>query len=263
MSKPRFRDVSVEEVDQLSRSAIERLNQFRVPAPLKIEQVERGEGKGRASAEEQQEQPGGALLTTDEMDYLRSIHQEPFLNTGQREAFLDFTKSTSNAVKKALINKDLIDEAALHLGKTVGGYAKFTVLTEQGYRTIKQAPPFAFQGKKRAEHRFLQHFAHFCLVGQGFKARIEMNRGGKSADVGYEDNGERIALEIATRPDNEVTNAKRDLQAGFHRVIVLCTTRKVLAQVKRDLDKFLSPEELMRVETILLADSQFGKALTR
>lgn len=258
MSSPAFRQITVEEADQLSSAAIERLNKLRVAVSSHEEPAGR-ENESKVSPTEQEQ--GGISLTTDEQSYLRSIHREPFLNVGQRSALLGFTKDTSNAVKKELRKKSLIEEFALTLGPKVGGTAKYIVLTEEGYRTIEQVPPFPFRGKKGPVHRFLQHFAHSFLVASGFAAEIEMNRSGKFVDVGYKHHGKLLALELATTPDNEVTNVKRDLEAGFDKVVVLCTTRKVFTPVKRDFKKFLSDKERRRVEIVLLANSEYANAL--
>ena len=249
---------ALEELDRLSAPARERLNQYRVPATSSDQQAGREEESG-ASATEQQS--GGVLLTTDEQDYMRAIHEQPFLNLGQLSNHVGFTKTTTKAVRTALKRKGLIEEFPLTLGDAVGGYATYTVLTEQGYNSIGQTPPAPFKGRRGAAHRFLQHFCHGYLAGKGFTAEIEMNLNGKRADIGYDDSGKLIALEVAAREDNEVINVKRDLQAGFDRVVTLCSTKTLFNTVKRDFKKFLSDQELDRVQIVLLADSEFTKAL--
>ncbi|MBW2067111.1 MAG: hypothetical protein JRJ03_19560, partial [Deltaproteobacteria bacterium] len=57
-------------------------------------------------------------------------------------------------------------------------------------------------------------------------------------------NGLKIAVEIACRKENQVTNIKRDLALRiFSKIVVACETEKVLEQVREEyMSSGISPE---------------------
>lgn len=89
-------------------------------------------------------------------------------------------------------------------------------------------------GKGGQQHKYLQQLIKRWGEERGYKATIEKQVAGGSVDVALEKDGQAIACEICvtTTVEHEVGNIKKCLQAGFRRIAVVTSEKKVLGKIK-------------------------------
>ena len=184
------------------------------------------------------------------------------LSVTQRRDILGLSTYTNDRIKKALLAKGLVEELSINLGRNTQGIAKFLELTEFGYRALKRKCPTMRPLNTSPEHWWWQRRIEHFYRDQGYEAEIEMALNGKRADVGLIKDGVKIAVEVGMTAKNEVVNVRRDLGAGFERVLVACRNAQVLCAVKQNLD-VLTENERKRVKLILLSDFSFVRGMTR
>jgi predicted RecB family endonuclease len=74
------------------------------------------------------------------------------------------------------------------------------------------------------------------LERNGFKVRAEAGIGeGKAVDIVGEKNGKRFAVEVETGHSDEVKNVRKDLSAGFDKVLVVPTSKAERERLLRKL----------------------------
>ena len=266
--------VSDEELDETNKPHLAKLNQ-RV---VKREASETAEGEKPADAAPQKENkappkstpqdeppeasPSNAeTLTVEQVDYLQSVLDKPLLNATARANYLGLSSNENTDRKKDLISKKLVVQFKANLGPSTGGSATFLELAPMGYRALGKSPPEQRRKHCTSEHWFWQQRIHEYFTSLELKTEIEVTIEGKSADVGCIKDEELIAIEVAIKPDNEVSNAVKNLEVGFHRVVTACKNTTVRKAVENILNNSLSEDQLARVTVILLYELPFVKEL--
>ncbi len=117
-----------------------------------------------------------------------------------------------------MVDKGLIEEIPINLGKDFKGIVKFLELTDVGYKAIGKSPAAKPKRQCTREHWWWQCNIAAQYRKMGYQVKIEMLRGSKHADVGVVHNGKVMAIEVELTSKNAVVNVKEDLQNGFHRV---------------------------------------------
>ena len=98
-------------------------------------------------------------------------------------------------------------------------------------------------GKGGLAHRWFQARIRDHFEGLGHIARIEayLPNTHKGVDVGVWKTREKVAIEVAMTPAHEVENVKKDLAAGWDRVVVACPNegvlRKMVCEIQHNLDE--------------------------
>jgi len=206
---------------------------------------------------------GNGKLSALEVEYLESIVAEPRLSVTARRDHLALSTWQNNEVKRSLLEKGLIEEFSVNLGKVTGGIMKLQELTEEGFRALGMKPKRSRPQNVSAEHWFWQKEIAAFYQSSGTQAEIEMHVNGVFADVGLVKHGRKIAIEVGITPKNEVANVQRDLAAGFDEVIVAGRNMRVLKAIEERLWPVLAPELHDRVKLILLSDFPFVRELLK
>jgi hypothetical protein len=186
-------------------------------------------------------------LSEDEQELLRSIHSDPNLTITQRRDALGHSTHKANELKKALLRSGLIEEFTLNLGARFGGTVKLLALTKEGCKAIGKRPDREPTENVSRQHWWWQQQIARFYRAQGYEAEIERQLNGKRADCGFMKDGKTIAVEVGLSVKNEVVNAKRDLEAGFDRVLLACGN----ARIKKSI------EQRKNVKLILLPEFSF------
>ncbi|MCA9445069.1 MAG: hypothetical protein KC964_30050, partial [Candidatus Omnitrophica bacterium] len=171
---------------------------------------------------------------------LSDIYNRPFIPKTQRLSEL-FPSSTSHQqkVSQECLDQGYITEHDVHAGGQ-SGRTKLWKLTNKGLALIG-LPRRPLPGKGDLLHQFLQFKVSEKVNEWGMKPRIEFFRRGKNVDVGIVSQQSLIALEIATTAGNEITNLLKDIDAGFHKVVVLPINETIRKDIQRTVKRQVSP----------------------
>ncbi|MDD2731312.1 MAG: hypothetical protein PHW33_04305 [Candidatus Portnoybacteria bacterium] len=159
-----------------------------------------------------------------------------------------FSACKGTRISKKLEKDLLIKIIEIAKGK---GVSKYPVLLEDAYKTLN-IEEGKFEGKGCGyEHLIWQHILseHF----KEYKAGIELNRGDKCIDVGFEYEGKLVAIEVAMTSAHEKANIEKDIgmaKAGL--VVIGCKDAKVLDEVNAII-KEMSEEVRLMVKTFMLS----------
>lgn len=119
-------------------------------------------------------------------------------------------------------------------------------------KTVPKAP--VTLGRGGQQHKYLQHLIKKIAEDKGYRAVIEKQvlGGLGSVDVALERDGATIAIEISvtSTADQEVANIEKCLQAGFDKVVLVCSERKFLTKAEGLIAARLQPEDLARIQFI-------------
>ena len=167
-------------------------------------------------------------------------------------------------MKNDLLKKGLIEEFSVDLGITCGGRVKLLRLTRRGYELIGKKPPLEPSGilkKASCEHIWWQEFIAKDYRARGYKAVIEKELNGKSADIGVMTDHETVAVEVELTPRNALTNFKENIDAGFTRTLIACKNYRVKKEVEKKLFSFFKehPAYEGKAKVVLLTDFPFVK----
>ena len=76
------------------------------------------------------------------------------------------------------------------------------------------------------------------LRKQGFAVQVEKALGmGKSVDLEARRDGKKIAVEVETGKSDAINNIRKDLEAGYDRILVVCLNETVRKQIQDQVGK--------------------------
>lgn len=221
-------------------------------------------GRQQTSASGRQGNSEQTALSENERGYVESIIAEPNLGVTARAKRFGLSADKSTKLKNGLIAKSLIDDFSVDLGREFGGRVKMLRLTDDGYKALGKKPPEKPSPQQGSlEHIWWQvHIAH-DYAERGYRANIERQLNGKSADIGVSNGAETVAVEVELYPKNVVYNLRADIDAGFSRVIVACKNKRVKDEAKRQINSFIenNPSYEGKYKVVLLKDFPFVKKL--
>lgn len=256
------KDVTDAEIETFMRPRIEEMMRDVVPRVV-VREGKHGDtdGRGSQTAGKMPECGQTEDLTSVEREYAESILECPNLTVTRRAAHLALSPYMNNKIMKALISKGMIEQVTLSLGYESRGVVKFLELMEKGYKALGKKPPPERAFRCSAEHYWWQKNIAAYYRSKGFETEIEMSLNSKRCDVGFVKDGLKIAVEVGLTPKNEVLNVQRDLEVGFHRVLVACKNTNVKRVVEQRLGDVLTDEHRARVKVILLSEFSFVKEI--
>ena len=164
---------------------------------------------------------------------------------------MDFPDTKETGLKESLIEKGLLEQKETREGDK-GRLAKVLTLTNKGEALLKKSAP---AGKGGDEHKQLQLMIKEEAELFGWKAVIE-ERIGKSletVDVGLKKDDVRVAVEISStsKPEYEVSNIRKCLEAGYDYVVSVCSDEERLSLLKTEVKKSFSFKERERIRFYL------------
>lgn len=88
------------------------------------------------------------------------------------------------------------------------------------------------------EHGYWVKEIKSLLRAQGFAVQVERKLGmGKSVDLEARREGKKIAIEVETGKSDVVSNIRKDIEAGYDRIVVVCLEEglktKIICQINK------------------------------
>jgi hypothetical protein len=169
-------------------------------------------------------------LSIAEFKFLSDVLCHPISGTVERNKRLGLSASTASRLKANAIKENLLHEYLLAAkGK---GRPKAALEPTNKLLGILKVELKGLKGQGSFLHRYLQEILACFLKEKGFQAKIEYDLNGKRCDVGYRTkNGKHIAYEIELSDVGD-NNLKKDLAAGYDKVVVLCADRKLFQKLE-------------------------------
>lgn len=174
-------------------------------------------------------------------------------STEYYDDLLQFSRRQGTDAKNTALDLKLLVSHEWHSGQR-GGKTLLLEATKEAFSMFKLTPEYE---NPKFMHRFLQEQVRYEMTLRGFRARIEANINKKRIDVLLEQDGEQTAVEIATTDKHEITNVRKDIfQAGVNHVFIIGLNRKVVAAVKKKINKEFSGDKniLTKVTVCILAE---------
>ena len=110
---------------------------------------------------------------------------------------------------------------------------KVLVLTDKGKRAISNVKIEKIFNKRGSfEHEYAKFRIGEYYRKRGYWVTFEYKIGeGKSVDVVAEKDGKKIAIEVETGKSDSIYNIKKDLEAGFEKVVCVCLAEKIKNEI--------------------------------
>ena len=188
-----------------------------------------------------------APVSRDELDYLESVATSLFMGATQRDQNLGISSWKGNKIRKQLLKKCLVSEAAVNPG---GRGRKFLLLqlTENGEQLLKSYGIRVSNGRGRGsvEHQWWAWRIYKWLKKRGITSTIEDESLGARVDIAVETEQGMIAIEVETSRGHEIENISKDLEAGFSKVVSLLKDANQADKLRAKLMKQI-PEKIPQV----------------
>ena len=189
-----------------------------------------------------------ARVSKEELDYLQSVATSLFMGATQRDKNLGISSWKGNKIRKQLLKKYLVSEAAINPG---GRGRKFSLLqiSEEGEPFLKSYGIRVSNGHGRGsgEHQWWAWRISTWLKKKGFEVAIEDESLGARVDIAVETEQGMIAIEVETSRGREVENISKDLEVGFSKVVSLLKDANQVEKLRAKLAKQI-PEKLPQVQ---------------
>lgn len=186
-------------------------------------------------------------LLPEEKGFLDFIFRHPNMFVTQIYESLGLSGYKGDKLKESLIEKDLICQQETRDGKG-GRLAKILVLTDKGLSFLKEKAP---EGKGSDLHKHIQLMLKEQAEAFGWKAKIEekIPRSPESVDIGLKKNDLKVAVEISatSKPDQEIENLRKCLEAGYDYVISVSSDEKQVSLIKQEAKRIFSFKERERL----------------
>jgi hypothetical protein len=166
------------------------------------------------------------VLTEDERRFLADIARNPISGVVARYTRMGINRYQGNLIQSRLLEKKLISWKPVSTRK---GRLKVLVLTDEGKKAIPDVKvEKVFHKSGSWEHEYWKQKVGDHYRRQGYEITFEYKIGdGKSVDLVAEKDGKKIAIEIETGKSDSIYNIRKDLEAGFDEVAVICLAEKV------------------------------------
>jgi excisionase family DNA binding protein len=190
---------------------------------------------------------GRAELLPDEESFLKFISRHPGLFVTKIYKALKLSGYKGNKLKKSLIDKGLIVQEKTREGHQ-GRLAKILSLTDKGAAAARKLFP---RGKGGFDHTELQEAIKEQAELFGWRGITEKRipRSLESVDVELRKDDLVVAVEISTttKPQHEVQNIRKCLEAGYDYILAVCSDSKRLSELKTEVKRSFSFKERERI----------------
>ena len=161
---------------------------------------------------------------------------------------INYRKGT--VIKAAAIEKKLLIQHDFHDGSR-GGKQVLLEPTADAFKLFGLPYPYGNPG-----------FMHACILyrsgkakaEQGYKVAYEVSVKDTRVDLVIKQGNKQTACEVSVTPRYEIVNVRKDIQAGFQKVVIICKDRKVVAAVEKKLKKAFDSKILSKVKVCVLAE---------
>ncbi len=177
-------------------------------------------------------------MSMGEISLMKDIAQHPLSGIVERYKRLGLSSYQGNKLKNDLIQKGLIKETSINTKK---GRIKVLRLNQSAAQALKSnlSRNSIGRGNPGIEHEYWKKkiAEHFRKLG--YEVREEMTFGnGKSVDIAAKCEKETIAIEVETGKSDAIYNIKKDLDAGFDRVLSIALDSETKKKILHDLQAF-------------------------
>jgi len=225
---PLEKEVTDEELKQRMRPILSKLNKIVVPASLKSQETIK---------------PRLPILSQDAENLLFHVNDHPFTGLSSRYRTLGFSGRKAEIVKKELMEKELVQEVEVVLGRHRP--VKFLVITNLGLRYLKHVKQetklWDYIGHVSFEHRLYQVLIAYSYRNAGYQAFIEKDIGdGRRLDVLVVSDEEKIGIEVELNPNidlRKILKSMRDLDE----LLILCKNQSVMNRVRETIERVVYP----------------------
>jgi len=185
-------------------------------------------------------------ISTRERSLLLDIAMRPLSVVTERYQRLGWTARTGTEIKQNLLEKELIEQEKVSIPNGSVTLLKATekgkeFLASQGVK-VKTLPKNA-----SLEHEYYKRLVAEEYRSKGYTVEEEVPIGdGRAVDLVAEKDGKKVAIEIETGKSDSTGNVKKDLMAGFDKVIIVTTSNEENGKIRAKLG---DPEqvEIIRV----------------
>jgi hypothetical protein len=189
------------------------------------------------------------------MVYLANIGKTPDLTVVERNQTLNLSNYTEKRLRKTLLTRRLIREIKVTTGKK-GGQPVLLELTEVGRNLLKDAGmSIRHECKGGVKHIYWQKQIKEFFQSKGFA--VELEGRGKDCNVDVlvvSSNGRRIAVEVATSPEYELTNIQKCIRSDFERIIVASENLKIQEKIGSQALSACDSKDLKKIQFCLVHD---------
>jgi excisionase family DNA binding protein len=188
-----------------------------------------------------------AEVLPEEKGFLEFIRQYSGMFVTKIYKTLGLSSYKGDKLKSDLIDKGLVVQQETRDGRG-GRLAKVLALTDKGAEAAKK---LTLRGKGGDLHKDLQRMIAEQAKVFGWQAVVEerIGRSLETVDVGLRKNDVMAAVEISdtTRPEQEVPNIRKCLEAGYDYILSVCPDDKDLSQLKTAVKKSFTFKERERI----------------
>lgn len=173
------------------------------------------------------------------------------------KTFADVSSWDRRKIKAEMEKLEMIEICSVCTGSR-GNRKKYLTITPKGaafigvdYEQIKLA------GKGSLEHRVLQYLISESMKQEGKTVAIEHHVNGKSVDIAeIRQDGNSIAYEIELQPSHVHVseNVKRDLEAGFYKVIIIVQNKSSKNQAHQQIFQTVDLQKQSKVDFMLVKE---------
>jgi hypothetical protein len=197
-------------------------------------------------------------INSEELAFLLSILNMPFLSTALRYKELGFYMKKGNTIKNKLLKLQLIADLPIQISdsKTI----KLSYFTLQGktlLKTLGYSPNYDFETKGGLEHAFWVNYIKSILQDKRYQVRLEH----QGIDVLATKDNQAIAIEVETGSSYPAKNILKCIQLGYSEIISVATNQETYAKIKRFITHFNLQEKVTLALAKDLAE-YFSKLVT-
>ncbi|RJX20079.1 MAG: DUF87 domain-containing protein [Desulforudis sp.] len=252
------KSLSTKELTGFMQPLLEKLGHKLIPrteyklikhAQQKAEDMRRAETREARKEETQRKEAieGNILIKI-----LTNIRDHPFIDQKTRIQMLGLPSSSSTTDKffKELVAREFVIIHRIGLGRGRSTRVLYEI-TDKG-KKFASMDKVEIKGKGSFKHKFWQHTIKKYYEDQGYKAEIEKLYGSKNVDVGFTQDGKRVAVEVELTPDNLIENIEKDLDVGCDNIIIVAPNRKAINKYKNLIYPFIISATAINIEFKIL-----------
>ena len=189
------------------------------------------------------------ILSQPEKAFLESVFQNPTLSVTALYKYVGLSAYMGDKLKNTLKDRGLLKEISTHSGLK-SRIAKFLLLTPESFNALDmELGPES--GKGGQLHRYWQSVIKYYAENNGYRVVVEevFADSKETVDLGLERDGNRTAIEISiiTDAENEVSNIKKCLKAGYDKIIVLALEEGKVKSLEALAKKTFTAGELSKI----------------
>jgi hypothetical protein len=243
LMKPVLEDLTKQVVPRTEYKSIQEARQKQAKEAEAEERRERQE-----KAEEKEKVEGNTLIRI-----LTNIRDYPFIPQKARIEMLGLEGSSSTTDKyfDELFAQGLVTKHSIGFGKGKGSITLYKI-TEKG-ASFARMDNVDIPGHGEMPHKYWQHVIKEFYARLGYSAEIEKRFGIKNADVGFENDGKKTAIEVELTNEHLIENIERDFQAGCDTVIIAAPSKRSITAYRKRIELY-SKAFLDKVEFRVLTD---------